>query len=104
MRWTPETTTKAIYLAGKGLDLAEIGDIIGVSRGSVKKKLYRLGVSIRRDRYTDGRIIPIHVSRLMGARLYGAARKRGITTIEVAERILRHVCEDRLIDGVLDDL
>ncbi len=103
-QWTPEMTTKAIYLCGSGLDIAEIADIIGVTRGAVKKKMSRLGVSLRRHRYTDGRIIPIHVSRLMGARLYVAARKREITTAVIAERIMRVVCEDRLIDGVLDDL
>ncbi len=97
-------TTNAIYQAGRGLDPAEIADIVGaVSGRAVEQKLRQVGISMRRHRYKEGRTLPVHVSRLMGARLYMAARKRGITTADIAERILRLICEDRLIDGVLDD-
>lgn len=105
-RWTKEQETQAIYLAGRGLDPTEIADYIGICSGdAVRVKLQRLGVSLRNQaKYRQGRTVPVHLPRYAASRIYQAARQRGITTAKLIDRILLVVCQDRLIDPVLDDL
>jgi hypothetical protein len=105
-RWTKEQETQAIYLAGRGLGTEEIADCIGIRSGdAVRVKLQRLGVSLRNQvKYRHGRTVPVHLPRYAASRIYLAARQRGLTTAELIDRILKMVCQDRLIDPVLDDL
>ena len=105
-RWTNEQETQAIYQAGRGLDPAEIADYIGICSGdAVRVKLQRLGISLRNQaKYRHGRTVPVHLPRYAASRIYLAARQRSLTTPELINRILRVVCQDRLIDPVLDDL
>ncbi len=105
-RWTKEQETQAIYQAGRGLCTEEIADCIGICSGeAVRVKLQRLGVSLRNQaKYRQGRTIPVHLPRQAAARIYMAARKRNLTSADLVDRILKMVCQDRLIDPVLDDL
>ncbi len=105
-RWTKEQETQAIYQAGRGLCTEEIADCIGICSGeAVRVKLQRLGVSLRNQaKYRHGRTIPVHLPRQAAARIYMAARKRNLTSADLVDRILKMVCQDRLIDPVLDDL
>jgi hypothetical protein len=105
-RWTKKQEIQAIYMAGRGLDPVEIADYIGICSGdAVRVKLQRLGVSLRNQaKYRNGRIVPVHLPRYAASRIYLAARQRGITTAELIDRLLKMVCQDRLIDPVLDDL
>ncbi len=105
-RWTKKQETQAIYLAGRGLDTEEIADYIGICSGdAVRVKLQRLGISLRNQaKYRHGRTVPVHLPRYAASRIYQAARQRSLTTPELINRILRVVCQDRLIDPVLDDL
>ena len=105
-RWTKEQETQAIYQAGRGLCTEEIADCIGICSGeAVRVKLQRLGVSLRNQaKYRQGRTVPVHLPRYAASRIYQAARQRGITTAKLIDRILLVVCQDRLIDPVLDDL
>jgi len=105
-RWTKKQVIQAIYLAGRGLDTEEIADYIGICSGdAVRVKLQRLGVSLRNQaKYRHGRTVPVHLPRVAACRIYLAARQRGVTTAELIDRILQVVCQDRLIDPVLDDL
>ena len=106
LRWTKEQETRAIYLAGRGLDTVEIADCIGICSGdAVRVKLQRLGISLRNQtKYRHGRTVPVHLPRSAAYRVYQAARQRGVTTAELIDLILRVVCQDKLIDPVLDDL
>lgn len=105
-RWTKEQETQAIYLAGRGLDPTEIADYIGICSGdAVRVKLQRLGVSLRNQaKYRHGRTVPVHLPRQAASRIYMAARKRNLTSADLIDRILKMVCQDKLIDPVLDDL
>ena len=105
-RWTKKQETQAIYLAGRGLDTEEIAERIGICSGdAVRVKLQRLGISLRNQaKYRHGRTVPVHLPRSAACRIYQAARQRSLTTPELIDRILRVVCQDRLIDPVLDDL
>ena len=92
----PSRTAAVAALAKQGKSMPEIADLVGIT----VKQAQNLYYDANKWRYER---VKVHLRRDILDELSPHARKRGINSHELAERILKVIQDDNLVDAILDD-
>jgi hypothetical protein len=93
----PTRTAAVAALAKQGKSFPEIADLVGIT----VKQAQNLYYDANNWRYER---IKVHLRRDLLDGFAQHARKRGINAHELAERILKVIQDDNLVDAILDDM
>lgn len=96
-RFTDEQIAEMVAMAGDGASGVEIAHQLGLKAEAVRKRLWGMGVPLRRTPLRSRIRMVVDISR----RMHHAARMRGISPQQLVRRLLQAISRDNLFDEIL---